>query len=54
VDDYDVYEYETMRMTSMCMSMRQCGSTICECVFDIWILIFCVCCATMWMAILFM
>jgi hypothetical protein len=29
VDDFYEYEYETMWMTSMCMSMRQCGSTMC-------------------------
>jgi hypothetical protein len=42
VDDFYVYEYKTMRMCSMCMSMRQCGLTMRECVFDIWILILCV------------
>jgi hypothetical protein len=42
-----MYEYETMWMTSMCMSMRQCGSIMCVNVYLTCGFSYCVCCETM-------
>jgi hypothetical protein len=54
VDDFYVYEYETMWMTFMCMSMRQCWLTMCVNVYLTCGFYYYVCCETMWMIILCM